>query len=156
MAKSKQPTTILGTFEDEDVVGLGIEIPNAAGGLHDALAVDPRILKRGDRVQIVHDCVVTKIRMDPADKKDPQALGAVIRVAVLHADNATFSDSEDVRALLEAQAIRIEQAKGVIRLPTAEVEAHERGEHASGLVESCPACANEKALAEAESQETPY
>lgn len=156
MAKQKAPTTILGTFEDENVVRLGIEIPNASGGLNDALEVDPRLLKRGDRVQIVHDCVVVKIRYEPADKTKPEVLGEVRRVAVLHADNATFMDSEDVRAQLEAQAVRIEEARGVIRLPTAEVEAHERGEHASGLVESCPACANEKALAEAESQETPY
>lgn len=108
----------LGVFEGLPVVGCGIEIPSAGGGLRDALTVDPVVAKQGQRMQVVLDCTVAKVRHEPAKGEEPN--GEQIRVHVLSVDGATIADDDAIRKLLLAQHERIllakEEAEGVQRL----------------------------------------
>ena len=98
-------------FEGREVSAATVAIPNAGGGLRKALEVDPVELHQGDRVTIVLDCEVDKIRFDPV--KDDDSLE---RLHVLKAVRATFIDSDVVRDALDAQQRRIEEAEGVQQL----------------------------------------
>jgi len=135
----------LSPFEGRPVLGVGIEIPGAGGGLRDALTIDPQEFHYGDTVFVVIEGKVGKLRFDPV--KD--AGEAVKRVHVLDVQAATIAERETVERLLDEQAKRIEEAKGLARLPFGDElqEAHERGEHAEGLVEGCPDCDHEVDLA---------
>lgn len=104
--------TSLSPFEGHDVIASGVEMPGAGGGLNKALRVNHLELHHGDRVVIVLDCEVTKLRFDSV--KDTEALE---RVHVLRVDNATTIDEALVSEALEAQRIRVEEAQGVHRLP---------------------------------------
>lgn len=104
-------------FEGRDVSATTITIPNAGGGLRKALEVDPRELHQGERVTLVLDCEVDKIRFDPV--KDDDTLE---RLHVLKAVRATFIDTDAVRDALDAQQRRIDEAEGVQQLPFGEGE----------------------------------
>lgn len=147
-------TSTLGDFEGDDVLQSGIEIPGAAGGLRDAMAVDPVRLSKDDEVFIVLRCTVAKVRFEPI--KDTDALR---RVHILAADEATFVDGDLVREHLAAQSDRIQRAKeaaaGVSRLEFVEdgdeddeaevlVRQHNVGAHLTPLAE-CPLCTPEPA-----------
>lgn len=135
-------------FEGRPVLGVGIEIPSAGGGLRDALTIDPAEFHYGETVFVVIEGKVGKIRFDPiADAGE-----SVRRVHVLDTQAATIAERETVERLLDEQAKRIEEAKGLARLPFGDElqEAHERGEHAEGLVEGCPDCDHEVELAQQE------
>lgn len=134
-------------FEGRPVVGVGIEVPGMGGGLRDALTIDPVVFHYGDTVHLVVRARVGKLRFDPV--KD--AGQAVRRVHVLDVDEAAIVSADAVADMLEKQALAIEEARGLQRLPFDEMsEQHEAGEHASGLVDGCPACDEEAALAESE------
>lgn len=109
------PTDLIRTrltmFEGLDVVGSSIEIPNAAGGLREALKVDPMELHHGDEFHVTFQCRVRKVRFDPVDKEDLG--GPVHRVHVADAVIATVVDRELVGPALEAQAARIALAKEI-------------------------------------------
>lgn len=132
-AKADSP---LRKFEGSTVLSAGIEVKNAGGGLNEALAVDPQEWHRGDEVVVVLKCKVEKLRFDPVPKTD-----GLRRVHIMSASQATVVDESLVAGVLEEQAVRIERAKGIIRLPFGEdlQEEHDRGEHRD-LVEGCPAC----------------
>jgi hypothetical protein len=102
----------LTTFEGHEVYASGIEMPGASGGLNKALRVDEMELHHGDRVTIVVDCEVTKVRFDPV--KDTDGLE---RVHVLRVLNASTIDESVVRDALDDQARRVEAARGVHALP---------------------------------------
>jgi hypothetical protein len=125
-------------FEGRPVIATAIEIPGAGGGLRDALTIDPQEFHYGETVFVVIEGKVGKLRFDPV--KD--AGDGVKRVHVLDTQAATVAERATVEALLEAQARRIEEAKGLQRLPFGDElqEAHDRGEHADGLVDGCPDC----------------
>jgi len=102
------------------VIGAGVEIPNAGGGLNQAMAVEPVEYHTGETVFVVMECHVSKIRFDPV--KDTNALR---RIHTLVATTATLADKALVGDLLEQQRVKIEQARGVERLdfdPADEVE----------------------------------
>lgn len=136
-------------FEGKPVAEVGIEIPGAAGGLRDAMKIDPEQFRQGDQVYVVLHCDVTKIRFEPVDKEDPT--GPQRRVHVFGVEGATMVDGDLVRTQLDEQADRILKAKeaerGISRLPYDDDGehglAHARGEHAEGLVTGCPVCQHE-------------
>jgi hypothetical protein len=147
-------TTELGTFDGKDVLRTAISVTNAGDGLSEAMKVDPTLLHLGDKVYVVLECEVAKVRFDPIKDIDD----AVSRVHVLKAGTATMVDADLVQQQLAEQAERIQLAKeaeaGIERLPYAATDeldaAHDDGEHADGLVDGCPQC---QAEADAEDDE---
>lgn len=143
------PTTTLDDFEGQQVLAVGIEIPGAAGGLREALNVDPVQLHKGDVAYVLLKTTTGKIRFDPV--KDTQGLR---RVHILEVEEGMLVDGALVDEHLAGQRARIAEAKlakeaaekgGVIQFPTDEelLEAHEAGEHAAALVEGCVECQKE-------------
>jgi hypothetical protein len=104
----------LTTFEGRPVVQSAIEIPGAGGGLRDALSVEPREWHKGQRVVVVLDTTVDKIRFDSL-KEQGEDLGEDRRVHVLSVDQATIVSPELVEAHLSAQAAKIAQAKAAAK-----------------------------------------
>lgn len=141
----------LGSFEGTPVSGTGIEIPSAAGGLREALKIDPQVLHKGQRVMVLLDCEVGKIRHDPV--KDSEEWN---RVHILATNGATIVDGEVFDEALAAQADRIQKAKdaetGQQRTDDAleHAAAHDKGDHAGGLVDGCPQCDAEVEAIESE------
>ena len=143
------PVGALTGFEGHDVLRAAIEIPNAAGGLREAMKFEPREMTHDEEVTIVLKCRVKKVRFDPI--KDTEALA---RIHVLDAIEATFIESEAVEQALADQRDRIEEAKRLSAgTPNLDdhvdqlVAEHEAGEHAPDLVDGCPTCEEEKDLA---------
>jgi hypothetical protein len=144
-------TSHLTPFEGLPVTGVGIEIPGAAGGLRDAMAVEPREFHRDDEVFVVLRCTVAKVRFDPAKSDETEWR----RVHIFDAEQAVIVDGDLVAEHLAAQAERIQRAKdeaaGVLRLEldgdedTATVlsRQHHAGVHTDGLREGCPECLSE-------------
>lgn len=79
----------LGMFDGRPVIMASITIPNAGGGLHDALSLDPVLLHTGDEVDVLLRCTVGKITHDPILNKGADT-GNYSRVATLHADKGTI------------------------------------------------------------------
>lgn len=146
-------TTDLGTFDGKDVLRTAISVTNAGDGLSEAMKVDPTLLHLDEKVYVVLECQVAKVRFDPIKDTD-----AVSRVHVLRAGTATMVDGDLVQKQLQEQAERIQLAKeaeaGIQRLPQYDgdqlVADHEAGDHAEGLVDGCPEC---QAEADAEDDE---
>lgn len=139
----------LADFEGKSVVEVGIEIPGAAGGLREAMKIDPVTFTQGETTFVVLQCKVGKVRFEPIDKDYLD--GDQRRVHVFTVEGATMVDGDLVREHLDAQAERIllarEAAQGITRLPMEQdgVEfdlalVHADGGHASGLVDGCPVC----------------
>jgi len=149
-------TPDLGAFDGKDVLRTTIAVTNAGDGLSDALKVDPKLLHLDDKVYVVLECDVAKIRFEPI--KDTDALS---RVHVLKAGTATLVDADLVRDQLNEQAERILRAKeaeaGITRLPyNDELQAqHDLGEHADGRVAGCPECDEEAELEADEADDEP-
>lgn len=157
MSEQVLPAPSLDPFEGLPVLEAGIEIPGAAGGLRDAMKIEPQTFHKGEQVFVVLECRVGKVRIDPLDMDYLD--GPQRRVHVFVVTNATMVDGDLVRTQLADQARRItiaqEAAAGVTRLPYTDDEfvlatAHADGGHASGLVDNCPVCDTEKAAVEAE------
>lgn len=113
--KKKQPAAPanpLGTFDDQPVLATGIRITNAGDGLSAALQVDPRIMHHGEKIYVVLETEVSNVAFPPL--KD---VAGVTRLHTLKAGAATIVDADMVRDVLDAQAVRLERAKGVVRLP---------------------------------------
>lgn len=106
------PRPSLSPFEGHAVIGARVAITNAGDGLSMALGVEPEELTLGDKVYIVLETEVAKIRFEPV--KDTDALA---RVHTLRAGAATIVDYRLVKEALDAQALKIEKSKGVERLP---------------------------------------
>ncbi len=103
--------TTLHKFEGREVIGTKVKITGAGDGLSQALAIDPTELSLGETVYVVLECTVDKVIHERV--KDTEAL---TRVQSLKAGTATLVDKDLVDAKLEAQRVRIEEAKGVSRL----------------------------------------
>jgi hypothetical protein len=142
--------TDLGEHEGDKVLSVGIEIPGAAGGLREALKIDPVVKHRGDEVLVLIRAKVGKLRYDPV--KDTNG---VRRVHVLDVDSAALVEGEVFEHALDEMAERIklavEAAQGIKRLDfggdeekAAKAAEHEDGQHASGLVAGCPLCDEEQ------------
>lgn len=112
-------TIELTPFEEKAVAKVGVEIPNAAGGLQDALDVDPEEWHHGDTVHLVMKCSVRKVRFDPITRnRDTERLFVNLdvdellrRVHVLHVVEASPIEGELVAEVLEETRERVRKAK---------------------------------------------
>jgi hypothetical protein len=151
--------TQLDPFEGQPVLSVGIEIPGAAGGLRDALKIDPVQLRHGEKAYVLLETTTDKIRFDPDKDEDGWK-----RVHVLAVEQGMLVDADLVADHLATQRARIAEAHaqaalekrreaGEFTLDEAALdEAHDNGDHASGLVPGCPQCDHEAALEAAENE----
>lgn len=157
LAGALADTSKLTDFEGLAVRQVGIEIPGAAGGLRDPLRIDPQEWHKGDRLYVVMELQVAKVRFDSIDKDDPA--GDQRRVHITDVIGTAIVDRELVAEALAEQKRRVELAKeaaaGVGRLPVDDEaeKAHDDGLHAAGLVPGCPKCEEEAAAIEREQAE---
>lgn len=139
----------LGEFDGRDVLGTSIQVTNAGDGLSDAMKIDPQVMHIGDRVFVVLECEVAKVRYDPIRDTD-----ALTRVQILRAGTATIVDGKMVSDAIEQQRDKIERAKdqltGQTRMEHELRSAHVMGDHADALAEHCPLCEQEQEAAAAE------
>lgn len=150
----------LSPFEGSAVVAAKIEIPDAAGGLRDAMAISPVELHHGDEGLIVLRYRVKKVRFDPADKDDES--GELVRVHVFKTLEAMFFEDSELEERVRSNALSVklavEKLAGKLSLlddaepdeddteRAAElVKAHDMGLHPHVLVEGCSACAQRAA-----------
>lgn len=150
----------LSSFEGSDVVASKIEIPDAAGGLRDALAVDPVELHLGDEGVVALRYRVEKVRFDPTKGKRAVE-GELVRVHVFSTLEAMFMDDAELDERLRHNALKVkvelEKLAGVLHLDddlddgepvvdaAAMVKFHEEGLHHGVAVVGCPACAEREA-----------
>lgn len=131
-------------FEGLPVRQVGIEVPGVAGGLRDAIKIEPQEFHQGDEGYLTLRWKVGKVRFEPIDKEDPG--GDQRRVHVFNVLSAAIVDGEQPAATaLDEQQRRIEAAAGIARLDfegEAKKLEHEAGEH-QDLVEGCPGCDEE-------------
>lgn len=159
LAAALADTSKLDPFEGVDVLAAGIEIPGAAGGLRDAMKIDPQQFHAGERLYVVLECDVAKIRFDPIQSGDEMV--GWRRTHVLSAQAATFVDADLVAEAIASQKRKIElaneAANGIGRLPYDEdaLVAHREGLHAAGRVPGCVECENEEAAELAEAKDDP-
>lgn len=99
----------LGKFEGLDVMAVGVEMPNAAGGLQEAMKFDPVEFHQGDEGYIVLHYTVTKVRFEPMVRDNVR--GPQRRVHVLNVDEAAPIDSKYVQEQLAEHRERIKKAK---------------------------------------------
>ncbi len=154
--------TQLDPFEGQPVLSVGIEIPGAAGGLREALKIDPVQLRHGEKAYVLLETTTDKIRFDPDKDEDGWK-----RVHVLAVEQGMLVDEDLVAEHLATQKARIAEARaaealekrreaGEFTLEEAALdEAHDNGDHADGLVAGCPQCDREAALAAAEDEQGP-
>lgn len=158
----------LSDFEGLPVRQAGAEVRGLEGGLRDSIKIDPEEFHHGERVILITEAEVGKLRFDPIDKDDPA--GDQRRVHIFQADGTMIfraTDVPELRGQMDDHRKRIADAKlrakekeeGVARLPTDDEaeklgEEHADGDHAAGLVPGCPECENE-AAAEAEEANEP-
>lgn len=137
-------------FKGREVSRAAVEIPGAAGGLRDAMRIDPQEFEQGERVFIVLEAICQKVRYEPIDGEHPE--GTQQLVHILKATNATFVDEDLVREQLDRQKARValakDEASGQQRLGSdAELDLqHFAGKHAKRRKAGCPSCELEKTL----------
>lgn len=100
-------------FDGRDVLKATIAITNAGDGLSEALAVEPKEYHLGDRVYVVLETTVDKVRFADAGKDGD----GLIRLHTLKAGRATIVSGDVVRDVLDEQQQRIERARGILQLP---------------------------------------
>lgn len=122
-------------FEGLPVIQSKIEIPNAAGGLRDAMKIEPRAWRKGDTAFVLMETVVGKVRFDPVtdDETGPQA-----RVHVLHAVAGTVLAPDVAKTWIDEQKDRImkarEEALGIQQV----AELNADGSPATGMGDVAP------------------
>jgi hypothetical protein len=106
-------------FEGKPVVRAGIEIPGVAGGLREALRIEPRESRQGETAWLALEVVTQKVRFDPVERDEPD--GDQERVHVFVVQGATFVDKDLVGSAIDTMRDRVlkakEEAAGVTRLP---------------------------------------
>jgi len=102
----------LGRFDGREVIKSTIAVTNAGDGLSKAMSVDPAAMDLGDKVYVVLECEVAKVTFTEVDDTAKLA-----RNHTLKAGDATIVDEDLVRAHIDEQVQRIEEAQGVHRLP---------------------------------------
>lgn len=102
----------LQAFEGTPVLSSGVTMPGASGGLNKALTVNGLELHKGDKVVLAVECTVAELRFPPVKDTD-----GVQRVHVLKVENAAVIDDATVGEALEAQRVKVEEAKGITALP---------------------------------------
>lgn len=148
----EQPKKKLAKFEGKEVHSSTVAITNAGDGLSKAMKVEPVELHHAQTVWVVLECEVAKVRFDPV--KDTDGLQ---RVHVLRAGRSTLIDGDLVRAALDEQQEKIDEALGNMHLGLLTddqidglMAAHDSGLHEGITEDGCPACAERDALAKHE------
>ena len=98
-------------FEGRTVEGTSIRVTNAGDGLSKALGIDPAEFRIGERVYVVLECDVAKIRYEPVKPEKGEELdleGDLVRVHFLSAGAATIVDKELVIDHVNEQKDRIQ------------------------------------------------
>lgn len=98
-------------FEGRDVIGTKAKIVKTGDGLSESVALDPVELAMDETVFLLIEAKVTRVSFDPV--KDTNSL---IRVPTLTAQTVTLVEKDFAGERLEAQRVKIEQAKGIERL----------------------------------------
>jgi hypothetical protein len=98
---------ILGDFEGSPVTCAGVEVRNAAGGLNDALGIDPVVMQKGDTCYVVMRCDVVDLHFPNVKGHEDQSR----RVHVLRATDATIMDDETVIEAIDNQRARIQEER---------------------------------------------
>lgn len=154
LAGALADTSGLTEFEGTDVIAAGIEISNSAGGLNDAMKVAPVEYHKGQKLRVLLDVEVTKIRFESIKDSD-----CLRRVHVASATAAMVVADDFGQKEMAANADRIqkmkEDAAGIVRLPMGEAmeEAHDAGDHAEERADGCPRCQDEIDAEEREAAE---
>lgn len=104
--------TALRSFEGQEVIGARVKVTNAGDGLSDAMSIDPEEYPIGTHLTVVMQTVVTRASYEPVPKTD-----SLMRVHTLRAGLATIVDGGVAAPMLEEQRVKIEEAKGIKRLP---------------------------------------
>lgn len=99
-------------FEGIPVVSSGFTMPTASGGLNKALTVNNLELHKDDEVTFAVHCKVKQLNFPAVRDTD-----GVQRVHVLDVLGVAVIDESTVADALEAQRVRVEEARGVTRLP---------------------------------------
>lgn len=111
-AKNSNAVPQLSSFEGRDVMQSTIAITKAGDGLSKSVAVEPQEFHHGETVYVLIETEVTDVRY-----QEIAGTGTLRRVQTLATVLATIVDHEFADATLESQRIKIEEAKGVTRLP---------------------------------------
>lgn len=106
----------LGDYEGRPVIMASIVIPNAGGGLHDSLALDPVVLHTGDEFVIALRCRCENIIHEVVKHKGEDT-GNYNRVHKAVAIMGQIIDADLVAKLFAEQRKRIDEAKGVQSIP---------------------------------------
>jgi hypothetical protein len=96
-------------FEDHEVIASRVAITNAGDGLSEAMSIAGTELRLGERVHVVLECVVAKVRHEPASRDDAELLA---RVHFLRAGLATIVPESVVRKALAQQRRSLDEAAG--------------------------------------------
>ena len=96
-------------FEGHDVTEVGVEMPNAAGGLQAAMKFDPVELEIAEEGYIVLHYTVKKVRHEPIERDDFE--GPLRRVHVFHVDEAALVGADLVADHMAEQRERIKKAR---------------------------------------------
>ena len=99
-------------FDGHEVLSTSVVVTNAGDGLSQAMTIEPEEFTHGQVVHIVLRCEVTKVAFTPIKDTD-----ALTRVHTLRAGMAVIVDEKLVKAALDAQTKKIEESKGIQRLP---------------------------------------
>lgn len=100
----------LGTFEGSPVVAAAMEIRNAAGGLNEALGIEPQVFNIGDETFALLKVQCKAVEHQPI-QKDSTFLK---RVHVFTATDATTMDAAEAEPLIAAQRDRIQRARDAV------------------------------------------
>lgn len=132
----------LGEFDGKPIVSTNVAITRAGDGLSEAMKTEPRVLHLGEKVYIVIEAEVMKVRFSPL--RDDE--GLLSRTHILAAGTAAFIDVDVVREVLDTQRERLllakEAAAGIQRLPLPEdlSNEHKLGGHEDAPMPGCPDC----------------
>lgn len=108
-------TKKLTPFEGHDVESIGVKIVGGGTGLSEALNVEPVEHEVGSKVWYVVEADVAGAEYVPV--KDSSSYRRVEKYATV---DMTFVDQGAVADVLEAHRVKVEEAKGIHRLPLPE------------------------------------
>lgn len=129
----------LGTYDGRPITKSSITIPNAGGGLHEALGLDPVLLHTGEEVDVLLRCTVGKHTHDPIMEKGEDT-GEWNLVFTLHADRGTIlSDTSVGDKVFTKLSTRLAKARKEQESRAAAAAAEAAGQDELGLGSGPPA-----------------
>lgn len=135
-------STDLPPFEGLAVRQAGLEAPGMAGGLREAMRIDPAAFHQGAHIVTIEEHVVQKVRHEPIDPEAPD--GDQRRVHILRTLTVAIAADELValvQAQLAAQAERIKRAKADAKGYGSMYDDDAHDADHTEPVDGCPKCA---------------